>query len=57
MFNAANEWAVKEFLARRISYLEITDKIERAMEAHKVVDKPGVVEILEAERWTYELLG
>lgn len=57
VFNAANEWAVKEFLARRISYLEITDKIERAMEAHKVVDKPGVVEILEAERWTYELLG
>ncbi len=44
-------------MARRISYLEITDKIERAMEAHKVVDKPGVVEILEAERWTYELLG
>ncbi len=57
VFNAANEWAVKEFLARRISYLEITDKIERAMEAHKVVDKPGVEEILEVERWTYELLG
>ncbi len=57
VFNAANEWAVKEFLARRISYLEITDKIEQAMEAHKVVDKPGVEEILEAEQWTYELLG
>ena len=57
MFNAANEWAVNEFLNRRISYLDITDRIERAMEEHKVSDNPSVEDILEAEAWTYELLS
>ena len=57
MFNAANEWAVNEFLNRRISYLEITDRIERAMDAHRTVENPTVEEILAAERWTYELLA
>ena len=57
VFNAANEWAVNEFLNRRISYLEITDRIERAMDAHRTVENPTVEEILAAERWTYELLA
>lgn len=57
VFNAANEWAVNEFLNRRISYLDITDRIERAMEEHKVSDNPSVEDILEAEAWTYELLS
>lgn len=57
VFNAANEWAVNEFLNRRIAYLDITDKIEQAMDAHKVVDNPTVEEILAAEAWTYELLS
>lgn len=57
VFNAANEWAVNEFLNRRISYLEITDRIEKAMDAHRTVENPTVEEILAAERWTYELLA
>jgi len=57
VFNAANEWAVGEFLNRRISYLDIIDRIGRAMEEHKVVDGPGVEDILEAEAWTYEFLS
>ena len=57
VFNAANEWAVNEFLNRRLSYLEITDRIEKAMDAHRTVENPTVEEILAAERWTYELLA
>lgn len=57
VYNAANEWAVREFLSRRISYLQIADTIERAMNEHKVTDNPGVEQILEAEAWTYEFLS
>lgn len=56
VFNAANEYAVNEFLNRRISYLEIVDMIEKAMETHKIVESPNVEAILETEVWTYEFL-
>ena len=50
VFNAANEYAVAKFLNREISYLEITDMIQKAMEHHKVIDDPTVEQILETER-------
>lgn len=56
VFNAANEYAVGEFLNRRISYLAIADMIGRAMENHKVIENPTVEQILETERETYEML-
>lgn len=56
VYNAANEYAVNEFLNRRIPYLMIVDMIEKAMDAHKVIGNPGVDEILAAEQETYELL-
>ena len=56
VFNAANEYAVAKFLNREISYLEITDMIQRAMENHKVIDDPTVEQILETEREVDELL-
>ena len=56
VFNAANEYAVAKFLNREISYLEITDMIQKAMEHHKVIDDPTVVQILETEREVDELL-
>ena len=56
VYNAANEYAVNEFLNRRIPYLTIVDMIEKAMDAHKVIGNPGVDEILAAEQETYELL-
>ena len=49
VFNAANEYAVREFLNRRISYLEITEMIQAAMERHAPVPDPSVEEILETE--------
>ena len=56
VFNAANEYAVAKFLNREISYLEITDMIQKAMENHKVIDDPTVEHILETDREVDELL-
>ncbi len=56
VFNAANELAVSRFLRGEISYLTITDMIEGAMEAHKVIENPGVEEILQTEKETYEYI-
>ena len=56
VFNAANEFAVATFLGKKISYLEITDMIQKAMEHHKVIDDPTVEQILETEREVDELL-
>ncbi len=56
VYNAANEYAVAAFLERKISYPAIVEMIESAMEHHKVVERPGVEEILAAERETYEFL-
>lgn len=49
VFNAANEAAVRLFLQRKISYLQIVELIEKAMERHKKAENPSVERILEAE--------
>ena len=56
VFNAANEMAVKRFLKGDIKYLQIYEMIEKAMENHKVIENPGVEEILAAEKETYAFL-
>ena len=56
VFNAANEFAVAKFLAKKIGYLEITDMIEAAMEHHKKIAHPSLDEVLDAEAETYEFL-
>jgi 1-deoxy-D-xylulose-5-phosphate reductoisomerase len=56
VFNAANEYAVGEFLKRRIAYPMITEMIQKAMDHHRVTDHPTVEQILEAEMETYEIL-
>ena len=56
VFNAANEFAVAKFLGKKISYLEITDMSEAAMEHHKKIAHPSLDEVLDAEAETYEFL-
>ena len=56
VFNAANEMAVKRFLKGDIKYLQIYEMIEKAMENHKVIENPGVEEILAVEKETYAFL-
>lgn len=57
VFNAANEKAVALFLDRKISYLQITELIRGAMEAHQTIDHPNVDEILEAERFAHDWIA
>ena len=57
VFNAANERAVAMFLKREIGYLDITDIIEKAMDAHTVVENPDVDQILRAEQETYSFIA
>ena len=56
VFNAANEAAVRLFLQRKISYLQIVELIERAMEGHRKAENPSVERILEAEAETEEFV-
>ena len=53
VFNAANEKAVELFLKRKIRFLDIYTIIEETMNAHSVIKKPGVEEIITLEQETY----
>ncbi len=57
VFNAANEEAVKKFLKGEIRYPEIAIVIEKAMDEHRLIDDPGIEEILECEKETRESIG
>lgn len=57
VYNAANEKAVALFLDRKISYLQIPELIEEAMEHHSRIPDPGVEAVLEAEAETYEYIA
>ncbi|MNC25405.1 1-deoxy-D-xylulose 5-phosphate reductoisomerase [compost metagenome] len=50
VYSAANEAAVALFLQGRISFLEIEDRIARALDAHQTVSHPELEEILLADR-------
>lgn len=56
VYNAANERAVRLFLDRRITYLEIPELIEASMRQHIIKENPDVEEILETEREVYEFI-
>lgn len=56
VYNAANELAVAKFLNREISYLAITEVIEKAMQNHKVIKNPDVSQILFIEQETYDFI-
>ena len=57
IFNAANEKAVALFLDGKISFLDIADSIEKAMDNHKLIANPTVEDILSAEQEAYECLA
>ena len=56
VYNAANEYAVAQFLNEKITFLDIYAMIEDAITAHKKIENPTVKDILETERWTYEYI-
>lgn len=57
VFNAANEFAVSEFLNRKIGYLQIPEIIEKCMRNHKNILNPTVEEILQTEQTVYEQIS
>lgn len=56
VFNAANELAVREFLSKRISFTQIYDYIQAAMESVPKIENPTVSQILETENATYDAI-
>ncbi len=56
VYNAANEKAVGLFLDKKISYLQITELIAECMKAHRVIENPGVEEILATEQEAYDYI-
>ena len=50
ILNGANEAAVSLFLDGTIGFLEIADRVERAMDQVKVVQDPSMTQILEADQ-------
>ena len=54
VFNAVDEEAGRAFLRRRITFPGIVKLIERVMEEHRVIPKPSLEEILEADEWARE---
>ena len=56
VFNAANEYAVKQFLDRKIDFLDIYDIIRASMDHHKLIENPDIDEILAHEQEVYEFI-
>jgi 1-deoxy-D-xylulose-5-phosphate reductoisomerase len=51
VLNAANEVAVEAFVNRKINFPQITETVRRTMDAHKVVSRPSLEQILQADAW------
>jgi 1-deoxy-D-xylulose-5-phosphate reductoisomerase len=51
VLNAANEIAVEAFVTRKINFPQITETVRCTMEAHQVVPRPTLEQILEADAW------
>jgi 1-deoxy-D-xylulose-5-phosphate reductoisomerase len=51
VLNAANEIAVEAFVNRKINFPQITELVQRTMDAHQIVSHPTLEQILEADNW------
>lgn len=57
VLNGANEAAVAQFLAGKIGFLDIGEKVARAMEQVPVCANPGLTDVLEADWAAREAVG
>ena len=57
VLNGANEAAVAQFLAGKTGFLDIGEKVARAMEQVPVCANPGLTDVLEADRAAREAVG
>jgi 1-deoxy-D-xylulose-5-phosphate reductoisomerase len=51
VFNAANEVAVSRFLRGELTFLQIEEVIERALESHEIIQAPTLEMIYETDLW------
>jgi 1-deoxy-D-xylulose-5-phosphate reductoisomerase len=56
VLNGANEEAVRLFLDRKISFLDIGNLIERTLDKHEAVKNMTVDDVIELDRWSRETL-
>lgn len=56
VFNSADEAAVELFLKRKISYLEISERIQYAMETAEFIENPSLEEIFKTDAHARELV-
>lgn len=57
VLNAANEVAVEAFVNGRITFLQISEIVQRTMESHTVQKHPDLEEILTADSWARREVG
>lgn len=61
VLNAANEVSVREFLNRRINFVDIPKVIERVLGSHRNKLKPDLADIIDADSWarleSYKTIG
>ncbi|WP_432665018.1 1-deoxy-D-xylulose-5-phosphate reductoisomerase [Wukongibacter baidiensis] len=57
VLNAANEELVLQFLDGKISFYDIPDRIEKAMNRFKVIKNPNINDIIEADKITREYIN
>jgi 1-deoxy-D-xylulose-5-phosphate reductoisomerase len=51
VYSAANEAAVDLFLNEKIKFMEIPDRIEKALAKHDTIEQPTLEEICSADKW------
>ncbi|MBC7960213.1 MAG: 1-deoxy-D-xylulose-5-phosphate reductoisomerase [Vallitaleaceae bacterium] len=56
VLNSANECAVSKFLNKQIEFLEIPKIIDYCMSRHDILSDVSLEDILECEKWTYNLI-
>ena len=54
VLNAANEEAVRAFLAGKIKFSRIPGVIEKLLSKHRNIKNPTLEDILNADRWAKE---
>jgi 1-deoxy-D-xylulose-5-phosphate reductoisomerase len=54
VLNAADEEAVEAFLSKKIRFLDIYKTVEKVVNRHRIVHRPTVKSIMEADLWARE---
>ncbi|MGE5308873.1 MAG: 1-deoxy-D-xylulose-5-phosphate reductoisomerase [Deltaproteobacteria bacterium] len=54
VLNAANEVGVEHFMKGKLGFLSIARCVEKVLERHRVVERPSVRQVFEADSWARE---